>query len=77
MSNVQVKYSLLDTEVKFNKHQTGIIYKQYALKSAHHIVDPLHPFYPVLQPPSPLVTTNLFSVSISLFLFYFVPLDST
>ena len=26
MSNVQVKYSLLDTEVKFNKQQTGIIY---------------------------------------------------
>ena len=51
----------------------------YALKSDHHTVDPLYPFHTVPQPPSPLVTTNLFSVSVSLFLFilFVLFLDST
>ena len=57
-----------------------IIRHLYALKSDHHTVDPLHPLHPAPQPPSPLVTSNLFSLSIGLFLFYFVCLvflDST
>ena len=73
----------------YNFSCTVIIWHPHTLQSDHqdksssllvffhyHTVDSLHLFHPLPQPSSPLVTTNLISVSMSLHLFQFCFLDS-